>query len=201
MYAYQKAVLAMLEEAFAAEGAAIEATVAALCAAICDKRALYIFGASHAGILAEELYYRAGGLMLINPIFGSEIMLNRAPVTTTSRMEQLEGYGTVLSGQAGGLSQGQAQLLALARIFIKPPKVLLLDEATSSIDAYTELKVQEAFNQLMAGRTSFVIAHRLATIRSADLIIVMNHGAIVEQGTHDQLMAKRQLYYQMQEEV
>lgn len=97
MYAYQKAVLAMLEEAFAAEGAAIEATVAALCAAICDKRALYIFGASHAGILAEELYYRAGGLMLINPIFGSEIMLNRAPVTTTSRMEQLEGYGTVLA--------------------------------------------------------------------------------------------------------
>ena len=89
----------------------------------------------------------------------------------------------------------------MARIFIKPPKVLLLDEATSSIDAYTELKVQEAFNQLMAGRTSFVIAHRLATIRSADLIIVMNHGAIVEQGTHDQLMAKRQLYYQMQEEV
>ena len=92
-------------------------------------------------------------------------------------------------------------MLALARIFIKPPKVLLLDEATSSIDAYTELKVQEAFNQLMAGRTSFVIAHRLATIRSADLIIVMNHGAIVEQGTHEQLMAKRQLYYQMQEEV
>ena len=92
-------------------------------------------------------------------------------------------------------------MLALARIFIKPPKVLLLDEATSSIDAYTELKVQEAFNQLMAGRTSFVIAHRLATIRSADLIIVMKHGAIVEQGTHDQLMAKRQLYYQMQEEV
>ena len=89
MYAYQKAVLAMLEEAFAAEGAAIEATVAALCAAIRDKRALYIFGASHAGILAEELYYRAGGLMLINPIFGSEMMLNRAPVTVTSRMEQL----------------------------------------------------------------------------------------------------------------
>ena len=112
-----------------------------------------------------------------------------------------QGYDTILSGQGGGLSQGQAQLLALARIFIKPPKVLLLDEATSSIDAYTELKVQEAFNQLMAGRTSFVIAHRLATIRSADLIIVMNHGAIVEQGTHDQLMAKRQLYYQMQEEV
>ena len=77
----------------------------------------------------------------------------------------------------------------------------MLDEATSSIDAYTELKVQEAFNQLMAGRTSFVIAHRLATIRSADLIIVMNHGDIVEQGTHEQLMAKRQLYYQMQEEV
>ena len=112
-----------------------------------------------------------------------------------------QGYDTILSGQGGGLSQGQAQLLALARIFIKPPKVLLLDEATSSIDAYTELKVQEAFNQLMAGRTSFVIAHRLATIRSADLIIVMNHGAIVEQGTHEQLMAKRQLYYQMQEEV
>ena len=97
MYAYPKAILAMLEETFAAEGESIEKTVAALCAAITEKRAIYIFGASHAGILAEEMYYRAGGLMLINPIFGSEIMLNRAPVTVTSRMEQLEGYGAVLA--------------------------------------------------------------------------------------------------------
>ena len=97
MYAYPKAILAMLEETFAAEGESIEKTVAALCAAITEKRTIYIFGASHAGILAEEMYYRAGGLMLINPIFGSEIMLNRAPVTVTSRMEQLEGYGTVLA--------------------------------------------------------------------------------------------------------
>ena len=111
------------------------------------------------------------------------------------------GYQTVLEGDGSGLSQGQRQLISIARAAVADPPAMILDEATSSIDAYTELKVQEAFNQLMAGRTSFVIAHRLATIRSAALIIVMNHGAIVEQGTHEQLMAKRQLYYQMQEEV
>ncbi|MDO4776572.1 MAG: SIS domain-containing protein [Cardiobacteriaceae bacterium] len=98
MYAYQKAVLEMLEQAFREEQAAIDATIAALADAILDKRAIYIFGASHAGILAEEMYYRAGGLMVINPIFGEEIMLNRTPISATSRMEQLEGYGTILAG-------------------------------------------------------------------------------------------------------
>lgn len=98
MYAYQQAVLDMLERAFKAEQTAIDATIAMLASAILDKRAIYIFGASHAGILAEEMYYRAGGLMVINPIFGEEIMLNRSPISATSRMEQLEGYGTVLAG-------------------------------------------------------------------------------------------------------
>ena len=97
MYAYQQAVLAVLEEAFREEGAAIDATVDLLVEATLAKRAVYIFGASHAGILAEEMFYRAGGLMTINPIFGEEIMLNRSPVSATSRMEQLEGYGTVLA--------------------------------------------------------------------------------------------------------
>lgn len=98
MYAYQQAVLDMLERAFKAEQAAIDAAITMLASAILDKRAIYIFGASHAGILAEEMYYRAGGLMVINPIFGEEIMLNRSPISATSRMEQLEGYGTVLAG-------------------------------------------------------------------------------------------------------
>lgn len=97
MYAYQKAVLEMLEETFREEGEAIDATVDMLVAATLDKRAIYIFGASHAGILAEEMFYRAGGLMTINPIFGADIMLNRTPISATSRMEQLEGYGTVLA--------------------------------------------------------------------------------------------------------
>lgn len=109
-----------------------------------------------------------------------------------------QGYDTYLADAGSSLSQGQRQLLTIARIFIKIPKMLILDEATSSIDTRTEILIQEAFEKLMKGRTSFIIAHRLSTIRSADLILVMVDGNIVEHGNHTQLMAQKGVYYQMQ---
>ncbi|WP_099780028.1 ABC transporter ATP-binding protein [Streptococcus suis] len=109
-----------------------------------------------------------------------------------------QGYDTVLADGGEGLSQGQRQLLSIARVFVKIPKILILDEATSSIDTRTEILVQEAFAKLMEGRTSFIIAHRLSTIQSADLILVMVDGKIVEQGNHRELMKEQGVYYQMQ---
>lgn len=107
------------------------------------------------------------------------------------------GYDTFLADAGSSLSQGQRQLLTIARIFVKVPKILILDEATSSIDTRTEALIQEAFEKLMKARTSFIIAHRLSTIRTADLILVMDKGNIVEHGTHDQLMAHKGMYYKM----
>lgn len=109
-----------------------------------------------------------------------------------------QGYDTVLADGGESLSQGQRQLLSIARVFVKIPKILILDEATSSIDTRTEILVQEAFAKLMEGRTSFIIAHRLSTIQSADLILVMVDGKIVEQGNHRELMKEQGVYYQMQ---
>lgn len=106
------------------------------------------------------------------------------------------GYDTVI-GDEGALSQGQKQLLCIARIMLCLPPMLILDEATSSIDTRTELKVQDAFAKLMQGRTCFIVAHRLSTIQSADLILVMNAGNIVEQGTHEQLLAKGGFYAEL----
>lgn len=109
-----------------------------------------------------------------------------------------DGYDTYLADAGDSLSQGQRQLLTIARIFLAVPKILILDEATSSIDTRTELLIQDAFNKLMVGRTSFVIAHRLSTIENADLILVMVAGNIVEHGNHRELMALKGVYYQMQ---
>ncbi|MCH5206061.1 MAG: ABC transporter ATP-binding protein [Oscillospiraceae bacterium] len=106
------------------------------------------------------------------------------------------GYDTVITGDAE-LSQGQRQLLSIARIMLSPPPMLILDEATSSIDTRTEMKIQSAFDELMRGRTSFVVAHRLSTIREADCILVMNSGHIVEQGTHTELMRKNGFYAEL----
>ncbi len=103
-------------------------------------------------------------------------------------------YDTVLTEEATTLSQGQKQLLTIARAFLADPAILILDEATSSVDTRTEVLIQKAMADLMKGRTSFVIAHRLSTIRNADLILVMDHGSIVEQGTHEQLLAKNGFY-------
>ena len=109
-----------------------------------------------------------------------------------------DGYDTYLADAGDSLSQGQRQLLTIARVFLAVPKILILDEATSSIDTRTELLIQDAFNKLMVGRTSFVIAHRLSTIENADLILVMVDGNIVEHGNHRELMALKDVYYQMQ---
>ena len=108
-----------------------------------------------------------------------------------------DGYETVLSGDGGNLSQGQRQLLAIARAAVADPPVLILDEATSSIDTRTELLVQEGMDALMSGRTTFVIAHRLSTIRNADCIMVMEQGRIIERGNHDELIDKKGKYYQL----
>lgn len=107
------------------------------------------------------------------------------------------GYQTEITGDGEGLSQGQRQLLAIARAAVANPKVLILDEATSSIDSHTESLISKGMDQLMEGRTSFVIAHRLSTIRNADVIMVMDHGEIIERGNHESLMEKQGVYYQL----
>ena len=104
------------------------------------------------------------------------------------------GYNSVLNEESSNVSAGQKQLLTIARVILTDPKVLILDEATSSIDTRTEIQIQKAMDNLMEGRTSFIIAHRLSTIKNADLILVMNHGDIVEQGTHEELLAKGGFY-------
>ena len=104
------------------------------------------------------------------------------------------GYNAVLNEESSNVSAGQKQLLTIARVILTDPKILILDEATSSIDTRTEQQIQYAMDNLMKGRTSFIIAHRLSTIKNADLILLMNHGDIVEQGTHDELLKKDGFY-------
>lgn len=108
-----------------------------------------------------------------------------------------DGYDTMITEEGGNLSQGQKQLLCIARVMLKLPPMLILDEATSSIDTRTELQIQKAFQKMMEGRTSFIVAHRLSTIREADVILVMKDGTIMEQGSHEELLAKNGFYKEL----
>jgi len=108
-----------------------------------------------------------------------------------------EGYNTILGERGSGLSQGQRQLLAIARAALADPRILILDEATSSVDTRTERLIQKALEELLRGRTSFVIAHRLSTIRNADQVLALKDGQIIEKGNHDELLSARGFYYNL----
>lgn len=156
------------------------------------------------GMVLQETWLKVGtvheNIAFGRPDASREDVIQAAKVANADFfIQQLpDGYDTYLADAGDSLSQGQRQLLTIARVFLAVPKILLLDEATSSIDTRTELLIQDAFNKLMVGRTSFVIAHRLSTIENADLILVMVAGNIVEHGNHRELMALKGVYYQMQ---
>ncbi|MBQ8512925.1 MAG: ATP-binding cassette domain-containing protein, partial [Clostridia bacterium] len=108
-----------------------------------------------------------------------------------------QGYDTILTDEGVNISKGQKQLLTIARAMISDAPVLILDEATSNVDSMTEMRIQHAMNELMEGRTSFVIAHRLSTVRSADIIFVLRDGRVIEHGSHDELMAQKGFYHSL----
>ncbi len=155
------------------------------------------------GMVLQETWLSAGTVRE-NIAFGrpdateAEIVAAAKAAHADSFIRRLpRGYDTVLEEDGGALSQGQKQLLCIARVFLCLPPMLILDEATSSIDTRTELKIQNAFAKLMQGRTSFVVAHRLSTIREADLILVMKDGSIIEQGDHKELLAQNGFYAEL----
>lgn len=155
---------------------------------------------SHFAMVLQETWLFTGtiwdNLKYGNEEATDEQILNAAKAAHVDEfVRQLpDGYQTVLNESASNISQGQKQLLTIARAFVADPEILILDEATSSVDTRTEVKIQHAMNELLKDRTSFVVAHRLSTIRDADKIIVMNHGSIVETGNHRELMEKAGFY-------
>lgn len=154
------------------------------------------------GMVLQDTWIKHGtvieNITLGNPDYTREQVIEAAKATHAhSFIKRLpNGYDTVLD-ENDSLSQGQRQLLCIARVFLNMPPVLILDEATSSIDTMTEMRIQRAFNKLTKGKTTFVVAHRLSTIEEADLILVMNDGNIVEQGNHKELLAKKGFYYDL----
>ncbi len=155
------------------------------------------------GMVLQETWLQAGtirdNIAYGNPDATQEEIINAAKMAHAhSFIKRLpQGYDTVLAENGGNLSQGQKQLLCIARVMLKLPPMLILDEATSSIDTRTEIQIQKAFNTLMEGRTSFVVAHRLSTIRESDIILVMKNGNIIEQGTHEELLTMNGFYTEL----
>lgn len=152
------------------------------------------------GMVLQETWLKAGtireNICMGKPDATEEEMIAAAKASHAhSFIKRLpQGYDTVITEDGGNLSQGQKQLLCIARVMLCLPPMLILDEATSSIDTRTEMKIQKAFQTMMQGRTSFIVAHRLSTIRDADIILVMNQGKIIEQGTHESLLAQNGFY-------
>jgi ATP-binding cassette subfamily B protein len=152
------------------------------------------------GMVLQDTWLKSGtireNLIIGKPDATDEEIIEAAKAAYSNNfiMQLKDGYDTEISEDGGNLSQGQKQLLCITRIMLCLPPMLILDEATSSIDTRTEIKIQQAFAKLMQGRTSFIVAHRLSTIREADLILVMNNGNIIEQGTHEQLLAQGGFY-------
>lgn len=155
------------------------------------------------GMVLQDTWLKAGtireNITMGKPDATDEQMISAAKQAHAHSfiMRLPQGYDTVIGESGGALSQGQKQLLCIARVMLCLPPMLFLDEATSSIDTRTEIKIQKAFNTMMEGRTSFIVAHRLSTIREADVILVMRDGHIVEQGTHDTLLQKNGFYAQL----
>ena len=155
------------------------------------------------GMVLQETWLRSGtirdNITLGREEFTEEQIIEAAKAAHAhSFIKRLpDGYDTVITENGGNLSQGQKQLLCITRVMLDIPPMLILDEATSSIDTRTETRIQKAFNKMMKGRTSFIVAHRLSTIREADLILVMKDGKIIEQGIHFELVAKRGFYYEL----
>lgn len=179
-----------------------------------DSGTITIDGVDTAKVPRDELRSQFGMVLQDAWLFGGTIRENLAYGKLDATEEEIveaakathvdhfvrglpEGYDTILTDDGGGLSQGQRQLMTIARAWVANPGILILDEATSSVDTRTEVLIRQAMNRLRKDRTSFVIAHRLSTIRDADLILVMDNGKIVEQGTHENLLAHREYYYHL----
>ena len=152
------------------------------------------------GMVLQETWLKAGTIRE-NICYGKpdateeEMIMAAKEANAHGFIERMpDGYDTIITEGGGNLSQGQKQLLCIARIMLSLPPMLILDEATSSIDTMTEIRIQKAFETMMKGRTSFIVAHRLSTIQNADVILVMENGHILEQGTHEELLKTCPLY-------